>query len=229
MPTGVIVSGIRNSDPEEPPPRDLLDRQQREPEPEPELEGDPAEDEDHGHDQRPRPAAVARQRLDGEPDEADEQDPGEQPEDEPERPVPAAPDGLRPGPAGQHDRDAEDRPADRVGRLHHAEEVRLLEAEQELLVVREPDEREVDAARAEDELRDRQRDRGDEREERQREDEEDRRPDEEPAGGAVRAPGAEAVGRSGAGQPNAEPGRSRGPAPEEEERWRYFLMPRLAT
>ena len=47
------------------------------------------------------------------------------------------------------------------------------ETEQELLVVREPNEREVDAARPADELRHGQRHRGDEREDRDDQDEED--------------------------------------------------------
>ena len=63
----------QEQDPEEAPPWDLLDGEHRQAQPEAELEGDPAEHEDHRHDKRPGPAAVARQRLDEQPNEADEE------------------------------------------------------------------------------------------------------------------------------------------------------------
>ena len=72
-------------DPEELAPRHLLDGQQREAEAERVLERDPDEHEDQGDDQRARAAAVAQQRLHEQVDEADEQDPGEQAQHEPER------------------------------------------------------------------------------------------------------------------------------------------------
>jgi hypothetical protein len=78
-----------------------------------------------------------------------------------------------------------------------------LEAEQELLVVREADELEIDAALVERELGQRQGDRGDERKDREDEDQEDGRPDEQPSGRPVGAPRVERIGRS-----------PRGPSPE---------------
>ena len=183
-------------DPEELAPRHLLDGQQREAESERVLERDPDEHEDQGDDQRARAAAVAEQRLHQEVDEADQQEAGEQAQQEPEGPVPAAADRPGPGDGDQHDRRADDQPADQVGRLEHAQEVAALEAEQQLLVVREPDELEVDAALAEREPREREGDRRDQREQRQAQDDDDGRPDEQPPGRAVGAKRAERRGRS---------------------------------
>src|SRR5439155_20644015 len=118
------------------------------------------------------------------------------PQGEPERGNAATPRRADPAEDRQPGGPAEDEPAERVGRPQDAQEVVLLEAEQELLIVREPHEREIDPAGAEDELRDRQGEGGDERKEREGENQEDGGPDEEPSGRAVGAPRVEGIGRS---------------------------------
>ena len=79
--------------------------------------------------------------------------------------------------------------------------MRSLEAEEELLIVEETDEAEIDPTRVEHELREGQRDGCNEREEGEGENQEDGGPDEEPSRRAVRAPGADRLGRPLSGSP----------------------------
>ena len=132
----------QEGDPEEASPGHGLDAQHRQPEAEQDLQAMPAEHEDQRHDERAGPAPVAREGPDEEPQEADEE----------RRPPSVGAPGRtartgRPGRPGRSDPDRpadaddEDGPAERRRGLEHAQEVALLGAEQELLVVREADER----------------------------------------------------------------------------------------
>ena len=145
----MIVSGIRNTTRKNRRHGHLLDGEHRQPEAEARTGGAiPAKTKMSVTISAPgRPPSLS-QRLDEEPDEADEED-ARRPGGGRARSGPTLPLADGPGPGRGRPApivDDDDRPAERVGRLQDAQEVAPLEAEQELLVVREPDELEVDAA-----------------------------------------------------------------------------------
>ncbi len=182
-------------DPEELAPRHLLDGQQREAKAEAHLERDPRKHEDQGDDQGAWTAAVAEQGLHEQVDEADEQDPANRRRTSPNGPYrPLRTARVQAIVTSTIVPPTTSQPSG-FGRLQHAQEVAAFEAEQQLLVVGEPDELEVDAAPAELESRQRQRDRRHQREQRQAQDDDDGRPDEQPPGRAVGAQRAERRGR----------------------------------
>src|SRR4029077_13039644 len=91
-------------------------------------------------------------------------------------------------PPHERARDREARGETEGGRgAEHAEEVDVVDADEELRVVLETDERELDAALQEADARERDVERGDEREDREGQDDEDGRQDERARGVAVEA------------------------------------------
>src|SRR4029079_15349998 len=83
---------------------------------------------------------------------------------------------------------------ERVRVLEQSKEVDPLRPEQQLLVVRESEKGQAHPAAAEDQLRQRQRERPDERKDGEAQDEEDGGPYEQPASGSVRTQRAERLG-----------------------------------
>ena len=163
----------------------MLRREQRQDQPEYVLHRDADEHVDEGHDHRPRPAARA-ERLHREPHKRRNADQRDDPADEAEHGRTCT--DVPRDPPDERGRDTDAcRESDDRWIPEHAEEVIVVDADEELCVVVQADEREIDAALHEPDARERDVERRDEREDRERQDDENGRQDERSRRVAVEA------------------------------------------